>query len=369
MRLKYNTLYNDKLHNVVRFFDNFKASYKSTITRARGHLYRLKGDQHRLRAIALLTQISSAWHSFDKLDQNLDELDELVHYHETAGDFITAVVLQEHVLSKFPPNTSNPAAEAAWEKFLGLYNMLMNLVVSIAPRLDLDVDICISIAPILRRVLRLNNSQFFNAFLLRGADLASEDYLCRTVVHVAAQYHTIHVLMEFSQNLLREAHCDLFKRSPLLLAVESNSIIAVRHLLRLPARHTEEATVRDLLTAAVRAGLVDMVRLLLIESNLSTARKRIQDFGLNLAASKGHVDIVRLFLIAGAVLNDIETSIDSSSRAMTALCYAAEAGHLEVVRHLLKLKADVSARSGDLGMAPLHAAAENGRCNIIPMLL
>jgi len=352
------------------FFDNFKISYKSVITRARHQLNRLKADHCRLGATALVTQISSAWQSFAKPDQSLDELEDLMRAHETAGDSITALVLQELVVSKYSLNAFSAEATAASEHLLNLYDIFLNIVARVAPRLYLDVDICISIAPSLHRVVRLDHLHLFQAVLRRGADLNLQDYLGRTVVHVAAECSAVHVLKELPVSMLKEHSLDLLERFPLLSAVRSKNAIVIRHLLSVQATWQRDSeSMRDLMTAAVGTGLADVVRLLLVEGNFCSKRKDPRSAGLKLAASKGHLEIVRLLLIVGAEINDMETSLDTSSRARTALCYAAEGRHLEVVRHLLKSKADVSARSGDSGMAPLHGAAENGHYNIARILL
>lgn len=349
------------------FFEDFKTSYRSTITRARDHLGHLKGDQRRLGAFALLTQISSAWQSFAQLDQSLDELVDLVRFHEAAGDSITALVLQEGVLSKYPPNNLSAEAEAPSVKLLDLYDGFMDLVARVASRLGLDIYTCLVIAPIPHRVVRLNNIQLFNGAVLRNGEYHYlGDYLSRTVLHVAAECNAFHVLKNLPAVMLRRYSLDLFRRSPLLIAVQSNSITAVRHWLSLPAKWYDED---DLLEVAVGAGLKDMVQLLLVEGDLSSTRKNERNHGLKSAASKGYLEIVRFLLIAGADLDDTEVLLDDSSGAKTALCYAAEGGHLEVVRDLLRFKADASARFEPSGMTPLHEAAVNGHYNIARMLL
>lgn len=352
---------------VDKFFDDFKTSYKSTITRAQDHLERLKDDQHRLGAIALLPQISSAWQSFPQLDQSLDKLLDLVRFHEAAGDSVTALVLLEGFLSRNPLNAFSAEAEATSGKLLNLYDSFMDLVARVASRLDLDIDTCLIIAPIPHRMVRLNNTQLFNSEVLRnGVHHCLQDYLSRTLAHVAAECNAVHALKELLAVLLRIDSFDLFGRTPLLTAVQSNSITAVRHLLGLPAKWYDE---NDLLEVAVGAGLKDMVQLLLVEGDLSSTRKNARNLGLKLAASKGCLEIVRLLLIAGADLNDTEVPLDNSSDPKTALSCAAEGGHLEVVRDLLRSNADVSARFETSGMTPLHEAALNGHYNIARVLL
>ncbi len=43
----------------------------------------------------------------------------------------------------------------------------------------------------------------------------------------------------------------------------------------------------------------------------------------------------------------------------TSLCYAAENGHLEVAKELMKMRANIKAKDG-VGDTPVHKAAEGG---------
>jgi len=358
------------LRSVDLFFDNFMTSYKSAITRARHQFDRLKAARYRFAAAALLAQISSAWQAFAKPDQCLDELEDLMLAHETTRDSITALVLQELVVSKFLLNAHSTEATAASEHLLALYDIFLDIVARVAPRLKLNVDICISIAPILHRVVRLNHLQLFNAALRRGADLNSQDYLGRTIVHVAVERNAVLVLKGFPVSILERDSLGLFPGSPLRLAIASKNIMVIRHLLSLQETwQRDNAEMHLLMIAAVRTGLAVVVQLLLVEGNFCSTEKDIWNIPLKMAAASGHLKIVRLLLIAGAELNDTEASLYSSRRRKTALCHAAGNGHLEVVRHLLRFKADVSAYSTYSGMAPLHGAAYYGHYDIARILL
>jgi len=358
------------MRSVDLFFDDFKSVYKSAIIRARHQLDRLRADHYRLAATALLTQISSAWQSFAKPDQSLDELEDLMRAYEIAGDSITALVLQELVLSKSLLNAYGTEATAASEHLLGLYDIFLDIVARVAPRLNLNVDTCISLAPILHRVVRLNHLQLFNAILRRGADLNLQDYLGRTVVHVAVECNAVLVLKEFPVSILEKQVFNLFLDSPLKLAIESKNILVIKHLLSVqPTWKRDNVEMRHLMTAAVRTGLAVVVQLLLAEGNFCSTEKDIWNIPLKAAAALGHLETVRLLLIAGAELNDTEASLYGSRRRKTALCHAAGNGHLEVVRHLLRFKADVSAYSTYSGMAPLHGAAYYGHYDIARILL
>lgn len=360
------------MRSVDLFFDDFKSVYKSAIIRARHQLNRLKADHYRLAATALLTQISSAWQSFAKPDQSLDELEDSMRAHEIAGDSITALVLQELILSKSLLNAygTEATAAAASEHLLGLYDIFLDIVARVAPRLNLNVDTCISLAPIPHRVVRLNHLQLFNAILRRGADLNLQDYLGRTVVHVAVECNAVLLLKEFPVSILEKEVFKLFLDSPLKLAIESKNILVIKHLLSVQSTwKRDDVVMRHLMIAAVRTGSAVVVQLLLVEGNFCSTEKDIWNIPLKAAAALGHLETVRLLLIAGAELNDTEASLYGSRRRKTALCHAAGNGHLEVVRHLLRFKADVSAYSTYSGMAPLHGAAYYGHYEIARILL
>ena len=82
-------------------------------------------------------------------------------------------------------------------------------------------------------------------------------------------------------------------------------------------------------------------------------RNKYRQTPLHLAATGGHIEIVRLLLEKGADINarDIKG---------TPLHWAASRGHLEVVRWLVENGADINARDED-GRTALHWATGNDR--------
>ncbi|KAJ0393452.1 hypothetical protein ATCC90586_003260 [Pythium insidiosum] len=83
---------------------------------------------------------------------------------------------------------------------------------------------------------------------------------------------------------------------------------------------------------------------------------------LHLAASRGHLDVVRLLLQHGA-------AIDARRRnGTTTLNAVAGNGHIDVVRVLLKHDANVNAKD-HYGWTPLRRAALHGRVDVVRLLL
>lgn len=84
---------------------------------------------------------------------------------------------------------------------------------------------------------------------------------------------------------------------------------------------------------------------------------------LILAATTGHVEIVRSLLKAGATVN--ATNRDGS----TALMSAARAGHAAIVRSLLAAKARVDLKREYWAETALHGAADRGNAEIVKLLV
>ncbi|VDD85007.1 unnamed protein product [Enterobius vermicularis] len=83
---------------------------------------------------------------------------------------------------------------------------------------------------------------------------------------------------------------------------------------------------------------------------------------LHIAAYNGHLDPVKHLLAVGADVNATDT------QKWTPLHLAANKGHLDVVKQLLAVGADVNAREED-HWTPLHLAAENGHSEVVEQLL
>jgi ankyrin repeat protein len=84
---------------------------------------------------------------------------------------------------------------------------------------------------------------------------------------------------------------------------------------------------------------------------------------LTLAISAGSLDIVR------HLVEFEQVNINAfNRREQTALCLAVAYGHSEIVKYLLKMRADVNVGLGTTGIKPIHIAASNGFAPIVGIL-
>ncbi len=112
------------------------------------------------------------------------------------------------------------------------------------------------------------------------------------------------------------------------------------------------------LKAAVENGdLADVRQHLQRGADVQGTRIAGEPTPLFMAASLGHLDIVKLLVSRGAEINATET--DAVYGGATPLHGAAGQGHLEVVRFLVSRKADVNATFKG-GLTPLMLAAAQG---------
>ena len=84
---------------------------------------------------------------------------------------------------------------------------------------------------------------------------------------------------------------------------------------------------------------------------------------LHKAALRGDVAEVRRLVAAGVGVNEV-----NAADKMTALHFAADNGHVEAVKTLVELNADIEAKT-DQGATPLHFAAVNGHVEAAKTLL
>ena len=109
-------------------------------------------------------------------------------------------------------------------------------------------------------------------------------------------------------------------------------------------------------------GHVDIVRTLVKRKANVNARTDSGDMPLTLAARNGYNNVVH------ALLSDSQCLVDAKGRdGYTALHYSCRYGHVDIVRTLVKHKANVNART-DSGDTPLVLAAINKHDNVVHVL-
>ena len=113
----------------------------------------------------------------------------------------------------------------------------------------------------------------------------------------------------------------------------------------------------------VRAGDLSAVRLFIAAGmDITKVRDKFYRTAVMYAAEDGHVEVVRLLLEHGADINA------PSKYGSTAWNFAAWGGHVEVVRLLLEHGADINAQNDD-GTTALMSAASGGRVEVMRFLL
>lgn len=156
--------------------------------------------------------------------------------------------------------------------------------------------------------------------------------------------------------------------TPLMIAAQDGCAAIVETLLTHGAavnQREAEQGVTALLMAA-QNGHVETLQLLLA-SGADASMRRSDGVGpLSVAASNGHVEIVSAMLSAWRAT--IRNRPRDGDTLESALLYAAQAGHVDVVNTLIAGGADVSFRSRD-GLTALAAAAQSGRVEVLRTLL
>ncbi|CAI8021638.1 Kinase D-interacting substrate of 220 kDa, partial [Geodia barretti] len=118
----------------------------------------------------------------------------------------------------------------------------------------------------------------------------------------------------------------------------------------------------ELHDAAERGDVEAVERLLSTSVNINSRTEDEGDTALLLASHRGHVEVVRLLLKAGAAV------FIPDKCCRTPLYWASFYGHRAVVELLLENGADVSICSED-GFSPLYVASGKGHSDVVDILL
>ena len=188
--------------------------------------------------------------------------------------------------------------------------------------------------------------------------------------------------------------------TPLSAAAELGHVELVRILLAAPGINPNLGTFRvgtTALTAAVYNGHLEVVKLLLTARNSNiNVRQHDGATALFIAAQNNFPEIVELLVRSGANVNLVlddgtsplcaaafkgstevvkrlfqaqDIQVDHTTcKQVTALAYATQQGHQDIVEFLLNKKADPNI-ADDEGVAPLHITCIHGYADIARMLL
>lgn len=160
-----------------------------------------------------------------------------------------------------------------------------------------------------------------------------------------------------------------FAQAPLSVSgVHDDILVAARDnrteaVIRLVQRgmdpNTSDANGTTLLMYSARHGNLDLAEFLLNGKANVRATNRYGDTAASIAALGGHLQMVQRLVEAGAEL---------AGPGWNPLHYAAFAGHAEVVRYLVSMKAPLDDRAPN-GQTALMLAARNGHLEVVRLLI
>ena len=203
-----------------------------------------------------------------------------------------------------------------------------------------------------------------NSLIKGGANLDSQIDDGATPLYIASEFGNFDVVKAL---LGAGANPDLAMHdgdTPMIVSVRMNNLDIFKALFEAGANPTL-VNVRgfDALASASAKGNLSIVKLLIEYEK----KNSIEDFSvaLVLASGYGHLEIVKVFLEAGADINSIPNLPDVAS----SLFLASQNGHLETVRTLLENGADVNSVYSKTNSSPLNKALERGHLEIVNLLL
>ena len=115
---------------------------------------------------------------------------------------------------------------------------------------------------------------------------------------------------------------------------------------------------------AAKKGYINIVKLLVDKGAIIDAKdSQYSVTPLHVAATVGHVEIVEYFLANGATI-DIK-----NKNNQTPLHFAVREGHLEIVKRLIENGAAINEKESKYGYTALYIAAKNGHLKIAKFLI
>lgn len=199
-------------------------------------------------------------------------------------------------------------------------------------------------------------AEMVEALFREGADPRARDAAGRTPIRLAAEGRSEPVATRLLLNipdidLVRAAEQGDADGVALVVAVHTGCGRSI-----FPLRNTE------LFPEAARRGHAEVVRILLAAGADGKGHEGFR--ALHAAATEGHADVVKTLMEAGADLNEV----DDYNRSGAPLHQAARGGHLEVIDLLVRAGADVNGMSRSRG-TPLHEAALFGHAAAVRRLI
>ncbi|EEZ97168.2 Tankyrase-like Protein [Tribolium castaneum] len=210
-----------------------------------------------------------------------------------------------------------------------------------------------------------NDTECVRRILKEPVDINSRNNYGRAPIHWAASRGNIDIM-----EMLIAANCDIEARDkygmrPLLMACWHGHRDAVQLLINTGA--CSNATNKKhytLLMCAARNNRISVVDFLIdtLEDTRVDAVDIDSQTALFHAAMGGHIEIVKRLIDLGANLNK------RSKESRTALHVACERGHCDVAELLLNHEADMEAKDTN-GNTPLHVASQNQQTELVHVLL
>ncbi|KAL4885829.1 ankyrin repeat-containing domain protein [Aspergillus karnatakaensis] len=197
---------------------------------------------------------------------------------------------------------------------------------------------------------------------------------------IHGQTRTMQLLIESGADISTKSTAG---RSLFVLAASFGHLHFLEYLSPLKGVNPLEKDLMDntALTHACAAGHTDVVRFLLtIEGmdpgNISTGsgtypstttEVRTQDTPFRVAAAGGHTEIMKILLSTGAI--NLQRSEDLDLYPFFAFMRAVNGGHVDAVRYLLELGADINQGCVTNSLSPLRLATEKGHVDLVRFLL